>query len=332
MPHKIEPDAWKYEMSRASTEHLISYDTLKSKNELFGSNYTFDSSTKFLNFWDEIKNTTKGEEFLFRGVKEASFRLFSKAQRNYLNNKRHFEFNQFGYHDLIGEMIGNARESNSRLLPRYFKALNVPDSDISILSFLQHYGAPTPLLDWTKNMDVALFFATNKLAKAEVEKHYLHPGRDIGSYFSLYILNVNLIKLYIKDFRPLNIRSKVSANYDKILKKKLAYITEVYHNGKARFYIENNFNIVSQEGVFIYNNSAELPLEEVIRKLSTIFYLISKDVRKENPFRTPLLCLNINKGIIKHIRRELSTRGVINDMIFPSAESIAQYSVPVMLS
>jgi len=131
---------------------------LESKNELFGSNHTFDSSTKFLSFWDEIKDATNGDEFLFRGVEEASFRLFNKAQRIYLNNKRHFEFRQFKYHDLIAEMIGKAREANNRLLPRYFKALNVRDSDISILSFLQHYGAPTPLLDWTKNMDVALRF------------------------------------------------------------------------------------------------------------------------------------------------------------------------------
>ena len=320
------------ELNRVSTEHLIYYKTLESKNDLFGYNWTFDSTTEFLSFWDEIREKANKENFLFRGVEDASFRLFNKAQRNYLNNKRHFEFNNFNYHDLIKEMISNARETNNRLLSRYFKALNVPDSDIAILSFLQHYGAPTPLLDWTKSIDIASFFATSKLSDNEVEKHYLHPGRDIGSYFSLYVLNLDVIQTYINNFKTLNARSKVSGDYDKILKKKLAYIVEQYQKSKPRFYLENSFNILNQEGVFIFNNSAELPMEEVVRKLSTIYYLVAKDIRQEDPIRSPLLCLNVNKGIIKHIRRELSERGVIKDMIFPSAEYIASRSVPTMLS
>ena len=47
-------------------------------------------------------------------------------------------------------------------------------TDYSILAFIQHYGGPTPLLDFTSNLSTALFFAFD--------------GREDDNYASLYIV------------------------------------------------------------------------------------------------------------------------------------------------
>lgn len=326
-------EIWGNESKRQSTENLIFYDSLATKEDLFGVNYTFDSSTEFLSFWDDLPVKMKDIEMVYRGVSQASFRLFNKAQRNYINNKRHFEYEKCNYHDLILKMISNAQMANDKLLTRYFKAFGAPNNDISILSFLQHYGAPTPLLDWTKDIDIALYFATSQLSDQEVEKHYLLPAYDINSYASVYLLNINVLKNYTSAFASLSISGKKTNDYVKIRKKKLAYIEEQYCNNKPQFILENNFNILSQKGVFIYNNSPELPLEEVVYKLSLMYYLVAEGLRgEEDVKRSPLMCLNINKGIIKDIRDALTKKGINKDKIFPRAEDIALGSIPLMLS
>ena len=57
------------------------------------------------------------------------------------------------------------------------------DRELPILSLLQHYAAPTALMDWTYNNNVAFDFATDGLKKKE------EPKTNIDDYFSVYRIN-----------------------------------------------------------------------------------------------------------------------------------------------
>ncbi len=107
-------------------------------------------------------------------------------------------------------------------LPTYIQELRKIESDFDMLSYMQHNGVPTRLIDWTDNILVALFFAVNT-----------HPDSD----GKLFVLNSRLLNVFtglrkginnilVKDsigtiFRCLMIRSENSVEGDNLSRKTL---------------------------------------------------------------------------------------------------------------
>jgi len=91
---------------------------------------------------------------------------------------------------ILRESIGqNGRYVDEVSLTRHFKALN-PDaatsdaSDFEWLVTMQHYLAPTRLLDWTENLLVALYFAVR------------NPSFDDKEDAAVWILNARRLNSY----------------------------------------------------------------------------------------------------------------------------------------
>lgn len=99
------------------------------------------------------------KDVLFRGVREARWALYSSLQRNWLAFDR-LQETETDVPGFLERLVGQARSIEDGALPKHFRSIGVdPESDMAVLSFLQHYGAPTPIQDWTYNFHVALFFA-----------------------------------------------------------------------------------------------------------------------------------------------------------------------------
>lgn len=313
------------DQGRPNLENALYYEDMESKATVFGSSLRFDSTTRFLDFvLNELPAIVENRTFLYRGIEQASYRLFSKAQRSYRANKSNDITDERAYHALIEEMIKKAKSINGNALYNFLNGLGAKDNDISVLSFLQHYGAPTPIMDWTTDIFVSLYFAISKLTNEELENYNNHYHNEIDGYFSIYMMPEDNTLNSIRTFKPLT--TKKSGNYTTLKKKKLAYINEGL-GAKATFKIANNLHIANQKGLFIYNNSSHLPLEEVFIKLWFMYYLYNTAADLNVP-RSPLICLNINKRIAINLKNELNQRGYIKSTIFPKPETIAKHAVP----
>ena len=132
--------------------------------------------------YNSIKKSLGKHKLIYRGVNEAKYKLYTSLQRQFLSNK----VNRNRYptlFDFMNEEINQIKLD--KVLPKYYKALGAPVTDYLFMSFLQHYGAPTTLMDFSEDIDTALFFATQDVAykmDRAVQNH-------ISNYVSLLLLS-----------------------------------------------------------------------------------------------------------------------------------------------
>ncbi|MBT1712353.1 FRG domain-containing protein [Fulvivirgaceae bacterium PWU5] len=313
---------------------IDTYTTLIDKSTHFDS-VTIDTPADFESFikkWARLKNNRR---YIFRGLTEAKYKLYNSAQRVW----RVQELEHLGrtYEQFIQIQIGEAKLFQNSLLIKFYNAFGHTAYDLSVLSFLQHYGAPTPLLDFTYNVNCALFFGIDGLQHT--------ASTDINNYFSIYAIDtgqlafgsiIRHIASHLKDIdtatrnseEPFDVTLLLDAiarlSYEYIHSLKLFYIPG-YTPGGTHFeipgfnlvYNQHNLNIINQEGLFVYNSDADRPLEE--------FFIGKKNA--DGIFTSPKIkCWNIHKSLNTHINRYLETLPIpINkEFMYPQEEFIAQ--------
>ena len=143
-----------------SIEFMTEYETTLQK-ELFFEQVNIDSIEDFEEIFEENKNSS---EILYRGVCEAKWRIYSSLQRYWINEKIYNK--GIDYKSFVEKTILNAKKQQGNILEKFFKKNGIsPNNDIAILSFLQHYGCPTPLVDWTNSFINSLYFATENITE-----------------------------------------------------------------------------------------------------------------------------------------------------------------------
>ena len=156
------------------------YNTFEEKHLMFqySDTKTITTESEFKSFFEEdlARNSNFGKLSIFRGVGEAKWKIISSCQRAFLSGKVPGENQEL----FIEKEIRHIEEVNDRLLPKYYHELGVPVTDFIYLSFLQHYGAATTLIDFSKNHKAALWMATNNIQYPIISEN------DIDNYFSIY--------------------------------------------------------------------------------------------------------------------------------------------------
>lgn len=167
------------------------YSTFKEKSDYFLSGgKTIETLQALVVLIEKLNDSNSDNQLLFRGQPEAKYKLYSSLQRLWLEKKLH---NHYGkYSELIDNLISNCKDWNGGLINKYLKYLKSDENKMSYLSIMQHYGLPTPLLDFTLDINKSLFFAIENIDDSP-------PNTEIENYFSIYYVFKRNTILYTSD-------------------------------------------------------------------------------------------------------------------------------------
>jgi len=283
------------------------YESIEQKRGIFGHNKyqqidTIDDLNKLIQY-------TKKKKYVYRGMSEAKYKNYTSAQRQFIVNdlaSRGVSIDIF-IQKQIEKLQRHKNSSTKNLLPRLYESLGVIPSDILYLSFAQHYGGISPLLDVSRNILIAMYFMSenSQLSKS---------GDDgINNYFALYYLPVNDYSQNIKFTNKDKIISCLK--YDNLKIKSPLIIPDkslIVTNPKNKYQTIislSNLNIIRQEGGFIFftNENPLKPLEE------------------------ELYCVDIHKSLATYIQELLKSKGLTTEYLFPTEKSIAEKSIREVL-
>ena len=291
---------------------LLEYKTLVEKEKFFhqGDVRIVVNVDKIFGMLEERANTG---DFIFRGCCEARYMMFNSAQRVYINQEL---FKQAGrnevdshYHNFVANLIEECRHWNKSTVANMFKAAKIDeDNSLAYLSYMQHYGIPTPFLDFTTDPYYALFFAVDGVK-------YIPSDNEIDNYFSIYFTyhNATIFESWKHTFKT--IVGGGTVTYDKVSKNEVGIILP----DNPLYSILNNTNIVNQKGLFFYNNHPFYSLEERYFE----FAKLVKAKLGQQKFDEMLMhdtiggCYNIHKSLITYVVEKLERKGINRDFLFP---------------
>ena len=297
---------------------LPEYKELQDKGDYF-DNYAIKTLKDFDTFYSDF---AQKEGLIYRGVNEAKFHIYTSAQRFWLtdNLKSQSTFTCF-----IDVLLNKLKSDNTII--EYLNSTDVAYNDVLGLAMLQHFGAPSTLIDFSLDLNCALFFAFDGMKKG-------NSYNEIDDYVSIYVVNrkslehsflPNLTEMYahgmetgtkmiedlIAEDSKINVDSSLIQNIDKFV---CWYDPKNPQGGLSSFntpfYIGNplveksfstfkdnqrlywsNINLIAQKGCFILNTHESQPLEE---------FMASKGYK--------IICFNIHKTLSEYIKEKIKLK------------------------
>lgn len=278
---------------------LEAYSSIKEKDNFFNQ-LTINTKNDFDEFY-KLLSSASANTSVWRGVCEAKYKIYSSLQRFWISN--YLDRTNLTVTDFLKQNLNYASEWNSKVIEKAFeKFYNIESATIySILSLLRHHGAPSPLIDFSRNAKVALYFACQPLAATA-------SIQDIDNYFSVYeikkdhvILQQNIKEIYLRfwpaqrsfqvqlqdllqgltDPADINkVTHHFTANFCQglLTNKDLFFkqfekdyplhspyqIIEDKKGDTLHYFVNTNFAGVNQEGLFVMNIDPVYPLETIV--------------------------------------------------------------------
>lgn len=249
----------------------------------------------FIQF-DKYNQSVNQDRMIYRGLKEAAYKMYTSSQRDWIYKNSDIEYSEY-----LENHLDKAKKWNNGILKKYLNSYNngLEEKNLAYFSIMQHYGLPTPLLDFSDNPFVALYFACK-----DVEKCYYDYGiENIRNYFSIYFISADWLK---ENYYTITLKDE-DINLKDIQEN-------VYHLENDCF-VNNNLNIIAQKGLFLINTSSKNDLISVFKK--------NNNDREQEFFG----CYNIHKSLASIIIDKLKTKGIIEETLFPDLNKLKQISI-----
>jgi hypothetical protein len=151
----------------------------------------------------EVEKLAQGREGVwFRGHSDSSFELLPSVFRR--SGK-----NQDGpYHNEVALL--------KEFVRRHPQAKHEHSSTLELLTYAQHYGLPTRLLDWTENLLVAIYFACNEFPDVDGELFLRLSPKSPNNLFELACGDYceAIIKACIDEEYTSNILQNIAKSFD----------------------------------------------------------------------------------------------------------------------
>ena len=301
------------------------YESFEEKSEVFKENFKIDNEEEV----DSIVSMYSSQEkdFLYRGINPATYKLYSSSQVQWmLSDAISKNKNIEDYYNFIMDSIELTRENNR--VKQYIKDNGISDNDLFILALMQHYGMPSPVLDFSHSIFGALYFAWDKC-----DRTLSDTQTQLSDYISLYVINkkIDWVNCSVQNV----MRNSAEQLNDMLQKDKLftagmvdtkdvekEFLKLPYLKFKDWNFVavednpENpvkisipalkfdceyqiiNDRIISQQGMFIANNTLDKPLVELMN-----------DWCKEKYF----VCYNIHKKLLDYIKQKYFDTNDINE-------------------
>ena len=266
--------------------------------------------------FDKLEEFKATGDFVFRGSSEAKHKLYNSAQRHYINNElfKHVPKADMSNHydAFITSLIDECKNWNNGTVKNLLINNKIhEENSLAYLSYMQHYGVPSPFLDFTFDPYIALFFALDNFSN--------HPSNsEIDNYFSIYYTYHNNTIFeswkWVFDEKTPNLVSG-DIPYSNVSKHQMHILLP---NDEA-YQIINNTNIINQKGLFFYNNNPYKPLEDA-------YYDDAVSIKSHlgtKKFNELLIhdefggCYNIHKSLAPYILDILKSKGITKDFIYP---------------
>jgi hypothetical protein len=201
---------------------------------------------------------------------------------------------------LEGELITRFKQ---RSIPFHARALG---DDWDTLFFMQHYGVPTRLLDWTESPFVGLYFAV-MCAPYKVSKRGLLRFSGAAAMWILDPVAWNQHSLSHQSFD-----GGVLVPGDDALKgyRPTPSFSGMYNHPVALYGAHNSSRIVAQRGVFTIFGQNTSPMEKVFVKES-----FSRDC---------LIKVTLTRSVLPEIRRSVLNHGTTESVVFPDLEGLSR--------
>jgi hypothetical protein len=294
---------------------LTEYSEISQKGKFF-TNGTVKVDIHIDQIFERLDELAATGDFIFRGVTEAKYKLFNSSQRFYITHElfKHTkpENVHAHYDNFISSLIDECKNWNNSTVKNQLIASGIDeDNCLAYLSYMQHFGTPTPFLDFTFDPYLSLYFATENA-------HYIPSNIEIENYFSIYYTYQNASAFegwkHVFNKNSQNLKNgKIS--YDEVNKNSMHILLPTDEPYK----ILNNTNIVNQKGLFFYNNNPFNPLEETYLKYATY----TKENLGEEKFKDMMMLdtfansINIHKSFIPYVKNKLKERGITKDYVYP---------------
>jgi hypothetical protein len=254
--------------------------------------YEISTFAKYVEVIEIIKTNVK-RHIWYRGMKNSKYTLAPSIYR-------HCDFKTIEeFIDLEQKMINRFSQ---RSIP--FHSRNISD-EWDRLFFMQHYGIPTRLLDWTENPFVALFFAIMNSSYTKAGKKFTFS--DDAVIWVLDPVAWNRHALSFKTFAD-GILSQIDPDLSGY--KPPVDCRNMNNHPVAMYGAHNSQRIVAQRGVFTVFGKKLDPMEKLY-------------VDEGFPDGS-LQMITIKKNAIEKLRKDVTSYGITDSVIFPDLDGLAR--------